>query len=345
MRSTSTGLRRIAMRAAVLAAGALWAATASAAGVAAVGDKSVAEQIFEAMVHDPGIKPGHRVAHAKGIVCEGMFEPSEGAAALSRAAHFRRESVPVIVRFSDGPADPFIADNSRNAGPRGMGVRFKLPGGGLTDVEGISHNGFAVGTGEEFLALLKAAAATDASQPHPWPVETFLAAHPRALKFVQETAVVPASFGTASYFSNNAFVFVNNNGVKRAGRYEFLPVDGARDLSDDEAKAMPPNFLSEELRKRLAKGPVKFRLVVQLANAGDPTNDSSLVWPDGRRTVEMGTISVTKIVADSDTAQKGLVFFPTALTDGIELSDDPLPQLRTTAYAMSFARRHQQTTE
>jgi len=32
---------------------------------------------------------------------------------------------------------------------------------------------------------VKAAAATDPSRPHPWPIEAFLAAHPRALKFVQ----------------------------------------------------------------------------------------------------------------------------------------------------------------
>src|SRR5262249_23387699 len=174
----------------------------------------------------------------------------------------------------------------------------------LTDVEGQAHNGFAVGTGEDFLALLKAAAATDPSRPHPWPIEDFLGAHPRALKFVQDNAVVPASFGTAAYFSNNAFVFVNKDGVKQAGRYQFLPVAGRRDLTDDEAKAMSPNFLLEELRTRLSNGPVQFRLVVQLANAGDPTNDASLVWSDDRRIVELGTISVTSVVADSDTAQR-----------------------------------------
>ena len=122
---------------------------------------------------------------------------------------------------------------------------------------------------------------------------------------------------------------------------QFLPVAGQHNLSDDEAKAMSVNFLSEELKTRLAKGPIEFRVVVQLANAGDPTNDASLVWPDDRRTVEMGTISITSVVADSDAAQRTLVFFPTTLTDGIELSDDPLPQLRTSAYAMSFARRQQ----
>ena len=154
-------------------------------------DDSLVQQIFDAMVHDPGTKPGYRVAHAKGIVCEGTFLSSTRAATLSKAAHFSGGSVPVTIRFSDGPADPFIPDNSHNAGPRGMAIRFSLPGGGMTDVEGLSHNGFAVGTGEEFLALLTAAGATDPSKPHPWPIEAFLAAHPRALKFVQDTAVVP----------------------------------------------------------------------------------------------------------------------------------------------------------
>ena len=57
----------------------------------------------------------------------------------------------------------------------------------------------------------------------------------------------------------------------------------------------------------------------------------------------MGTITIATIVQDSREAEKGLVFFPTSLTDGIELSDHPLPVLRTSAYAMSFARRQQKS--
>jgi catalase len=91
--SSSTGLGRIATGAAFLAAGALWAAAALGADTADAGDKSLAQQIFEAMAQDPGTKPGYRVAHAKGIVCEGTFVPSAGAAKLSKAAHFQRSSV------------------------------------------------------------------------------------------------------------------------------------------------------------------------------------------------------------------------------------------------------------
>jgi catalase len=345
MNFSSNAMQRLGAIAVLLAASALCAGAASGAGdqkanAEPATEKSLPQQIFDTM-QQAGAKPGYRTAHAKGIVCQGTFTPSKGAASLSKAAHFQGASVPVTVRFSNAAADPSTPDNSPNAGPRGIAIRFNLPGGGKTEIVALSHNGFVVGTGEEFLALQKAVVATDPSKPHPWPVEAFLGAHPVALKFVQESQVIPASYATQGYFSNNAFIFVNKAGVKQAGRYKILPVAGQHDLSDAEAKAKPANFLAEELAARLKSGPVKFRLFVQLANPGDPTNDGSLVWPDDRKTIEVGTISITSVVPNSDAVQKTLVFFPTTLTDGIELSDDPLPSLRTSVYVLSFAHRQQ----
>lgn len=329
---------------ALLAASALYAGAVSAVADQAPGaqssaGESLAQQIFDTMLK-AGAKPGYRVAHAKGIVCQGNFTPSKDAATLSKAAHFQGASVPVTIRFSNAAPDPSTPDNSPNAGARGIAIRFALPGGAQTDIVALSHNGF-VGNGEDFLALQKAAVATDPSKPHPWPIEAFLGAHPLALKFVQESQVLPASYGAEAFFSNNAFIFVNKAGVKQAGRYKILPASGEHNLSAAEAKTKSANFLSDELRTRLKSGPVRFRLVAQLPNPGDPTNDGSLVWPEDRRTIDLGTIVITSVVADSDTAQKTLVFFPTTLTDGIELSDDPLPSLRTTVYALSFAHRQQ----
>ncbi len=303
------------------------------------GDKDLAQQIFDLMVQMPGGKPGYRPVHAKGIVCQGTFAPTKDAATISKAAHFQGTPVPVTVRFSDGAPDPSIPDNSPDAGPRGMAIRFHLAGDGKADIVALSHNGFPVGTGEEFLALQQAVAATNPSQPHPWPIEAFLGARPLALKFVMESRVIPASFATESFFSNNSFVFVNKKGVKQAGRYQILPVAGQQNLNDAEAKARSVNFLVQELQTRLATGPVQFRLVVQLPNPGDPTHDSTLVWPDDRQAIDAGTISITSILADSAAAEKKLVFDPTHLTDGIELSDDPLPALRAEVYSLSAARR------
>jgi catalase len=197
-------MQRIAAGAALLAAGALWAGAASGAegqegGGEAAADKSLAQQIFDTMLQVPGTKAGYRLVHAKGVVCQGTFAPSKDAATLSKAAHFQGASVPITVRFSDGAPDPSIPDSSPGAGPRGMAIRFKLPDGGETDIVALSHNGFIVGTGEDFLALQKAIVATDPSKPHPWPIEAFIAAHPLALKFVQEIQVAPAS-GTQPFF-------------------------------------------------------------------------------------------------------------------------------------------------
>ena len=45
-------------------------------------------------------------------------------------------------------------------------------------------------------------------------------------------------------------------------------------------------------------------------------------------------------MADSDEAQKSLLFLPGLVTDGIEPSDDPLIGVRDGAYAESFSRRN-----
>ena len=322
----------ILVAAGMLAAqGGMWAAPQDA--------KDLAQQIFELMSHAPGAKHGYRAVHAKGIVCEGRYTPSGDAANFSRAAHFQGAAVPVTVRFSDGGADPAVADGSPDARPRGMGIEFKLRGGKSTFIVAISHNGFIVGTGEEFLALQKAIVATDPSKPHPWPIEAFLGSHPRALKFVQELKGTPESFATEAYYGNNAFRFVNADGKKQAGRYFIIPVAGQHYLDDAAAKAAAPNFLSDELRARLAKGPAKFKLLVQVAEPGDPTDDGSLVWPEERKKVDMGVITITSAVADSAAAEKDLLFDPAQLTDGIELGDDPLPALRSEVYMLSFMAR------
>jgi catalase len=310
---------------------------ATQAGLPAQSTPDLAQQIAEVMAQGPSGKAHQRFVHAKGIVCQGTFQASPSAAAISRAAHFNGETVPVTVRFSDGAPDTNVADNSSDAAPRGMAIRFGSGRG--TDIMAISHNGFIVGTGEDFLTLQKAIAATDSSKPHPWPIEAFLGSHPKALKFVQDLNQVPVSFATESFYSNNALIFANSKQQKQAGRYQIVPVNGSEYLNEATAKSMSPNFLSEELKTRLAKAPIRFRLLLQIADAGDQTNDGSLIWPEERKKVELGIITITSVVADSATAERQLAFDPTRLVDGIELSDDPLPKLRSRVYAYSVAGR------
>ena len=74
--------------------------------------------------------------------------------------------------------------------------------------------------------------------------------------------------------------------------------------------------------------------------ADDQTKDGSKPWPDDRKIVDLGVLTLDKSVPDSLDAQKKLLFLPTSLTDGIEESDDPLIDTRGEAYAVSFSRRN-----
>src|ERR1700712_4726472 len=124
---------------------ALAAIASGAAGFAAAPpavDQQLAQDILDTMLQVHGVQAGFRPVHAKGSVCEGTFTASKDASALSRAPHFQGSAVPVTVRFSDGAPDPHVPDFSPEAGPRGLAIRFMLPGGGKTDIVAMSHNGF-----------------------------------------------------------------------------------------------------------------------------------------------------------------------------------------------------------
>ena len=308
--------------------------------IVAAQEKSMPEQIADVMVQlSGGIHPGFRFTHAKGLVLTGSFMPAPSARSVSRAAHLTGGKVPVTVRFSDGTGNPEASDANPATSPRGMAIRFTLPKGGFTDIVSNSHNGFFVGTGEDFLTFLKAVAATKPDSPHPSPIEQFLGAHPRALKVIVDSKPLPKSFATLGFFGNNAFVFLDSAGTKRAGRYQILPVAGIHTLDSTAAAKLSPNYLFEELTRRIARGPIKYRVMVQLANPGDQTNDGSIVWPDDRKRVELGTLSLTKVAPHNEELQRSLTFNPIFITDGIQLSDDPFVPLRSAVYALSVAHR------
>jgi catalase len=62
-------------------------------------------------------------------------------------------------------------------------------------------------------------------------------------------------------------------------------------------------------------------------------------WPDERQQVTLGRLEVTGLAHDREQGGDILVFDPTRVTDGIELSDDPILRFRPHAYAESVLRR------
>lgn len=299
---------------------------------------ALAAQLLEALDALSGVHPGFRPAHAKGTFCSGTFVPSPEAASLTRAPHANRPSVPVVVRFSDSTGLPDVADNnSQLASPRGMAVRFYLADHVHTDIIAHSHHGFPVRTGEEFLTLLRAAA--DAGRGEPAAIGAFLAAHPRARQFVEAPKPVPSSFAREAYFALNAFRFTNAAGQSRFGRFRLRPQAGTEHLSAADAAAKSANFLFDEIDRRLAGGPVRFDVLVQLAADGDDVADGSVAWPDDRPLVTFGTVTLTARADDAGPELRKLIFDPVPKVDGIDPSADPLIGVRSDVYILSGRRR------
>jgi len=289
---------------------------------------------------DGGIHPGFRPAHAKGILLAGLFTPSSEASSLTTATHINRHSTPVTVRFSDFAGIPTVPDNDpQSASPRGCAIRFHLAEHVHTDIVAHSVDSFPAHTAEEFLDFLNALIATDPAGPHPNAIEQFLGTHPAALTFVQIPKPIPTSFARESFFAVSAFRFTNAQGVSRYGRYRVLPVAGNEHLDEAGAAAQTPNFLFDEIQERLAKGPVKFRIVVQLAEDGDTVDDATVRWPEDRPQRSFGEISLTETTPHNAREQQQVIFDPIPRVDGIEASADPLFEPRANVYLIAGRRR------
>src|SRR5262245_17427838 len=244
-----------------------------------------------------GIHTGFRPVHAKGQMYAGSFTPSRDATNLTRAAHAARPTTPITVRFSLAAGIPSVADNDpTGSSPQAIAVRFHLGEHLHTDIIAHSINGFPTRTGEEFLEFIRAAAASGPGAPSPPPIAEFLATHPAAKAFVEAPHRIPASYASQPYFAVTAFKFTNQHGESRFGRFRIVPEAEVKFLTSEVAATRPADFLAAEMSERLARGAVKFRVVVQLTEPGDEVAESTVQWPESRPQVEFGTLSITERV-------------------------------------------------
>jgi catalase len=173
-----------------------------------------------------------------------------------------------------------------------------------------------------------------------WRLPLYLARHPGMLAPLQAnfpSLAPPESYATIPYYAIHAFRFVDTDGDQRYVRYTWLPHAREAHLSLRTAKARGRDYLQEEIRERLADATVRFTLELQEAGPGDDPDDPSSRWPEDRPRVNAGTLEITEV--DDATDDNTLVFDPVNVTDGIELSDDPILRFRPAAYDESIKRR------
>lgn len=293
----------------------------------------LSQQVVDELNRLFGFHEGFRTVHAKGCFLRGLFRASPAAARMTRAPHFQGGVVEVTARFSNGAGNPRLPDFLPDV--RGLAVSFHLPAGQRTDIVAATLPRFPVRSPEGALALARA---LRPRLTQPLRMGVFLWRHPEFLRslpaILRSVLRLPASYATVRYYAIHAYTWTSPYGGLRHVRYRWVP---EQELGRGWLRALLAgrDYLQRDLSTRLARGPVRLHLQVQVARPGDPVTDPSAVWPEDREIVTVGTLELSALSAE----EGAYVFDPLRITEGIGLSDDPVLHFRREAYTVSAGRR------
>ena len=283
---------------------------------------------------------GFRRAHAKGVCVAGYFEGNGQGVALSRARLFAPVRTPFIGRMSIGGGSPYGLD--AKARVRSMALQFNSDDGQQWRMAMNNFPLFAVSSVQAFYEQTVANAPDPATgKPDPAKVAAFAAAHPEFARFADWAKNTPwsTSWANTTYHSVNTFRFTNSAGEQHHVRWSMQPQTAFVAMSPEEREAADDNFLTEDLMTRLAQGPLRWEMVVTLAEPGDSITDPSQTWPEDRQKVTVGTVVIERASPQTTGACRDINYDPLILPTGVDGSEDPLLAARSAVYSVSFNRR------
>jgi len=312
----------------------------AATPAAAQPDPETIVNAFEAVL---GPIRTHRPSHPKGLCAAGHFTATPDGTRLSVAPVFSGQRNTALIRFGVAGANPNASDSAR--GTRGLSIRFESPSGDLFEMANISAPVFGAMHPQAFVdGLLSRANDPATGRPSPERAAayaTYLAANPSVGnqgRYIAANAP-PVSFATTPYWGVNTFLFRGQDGQVRPARWVFEPRAGVMRLTAEQMQSMGANFLADELRRRVAAGPVEFDMVLQFPGQGDDLLNPTIAWPDDRPRTVVGRLTVTAVEAGPGGPCDPISFMILDQAPGIEMSDDPILQVRAAAYAVSLSRR------
>lgn len=298
------------------------------------------DKVVSALENTFGVTPGERRNHIKGTCAAGEFIGTTEAAVYSRSPLFSGKPVPVVARFSLAGGNPKVPDTAKSG--RGMALEFRLPNASLHHMTMLNTPVFGAATPKTFLDLMVATQPDPATgKPDPEKVKAFKASHPdnAAQAAFLANNNPPTNYANSSYWGIHTFKFIGRDNKTTLVRWRFVPQDGEQRLSDDALKSSPPNFLEQALIDRVKSGPVRYDMMLTIGMPGDPENDPTLAWPDERKQVKAGTLTITSAMPQKGAACEKINYDPLTMADGIEPTNDPVLLFRSPAYALSFAKR------
>lgn len=306
----------------------------------AAGNEVTADQAVSALENTFGVHPGERRNHIKGTCAAGEFVGSTEAHAYTRSALFSGQPVPVVARFSLPGGNPRVSDNAKI--PRGLALEFRLADGRLQHMTMLNTPVFGAASPQTFFDDIVARKPDPATgKPDPEKIRAFRASHPDSLPQAEFLARnnPPPSWANSSYFGIHTFKFVNSENQVTLVRWRFVPQDGEKQMSDDELKSSPPDFLEQRLVERVRHGPVRWDMMLTIGRPGDAEDNPTVSWPADRKELKAGTLSISSATPQEGAECEKINFDPLVMADGIAPTNDPVLLFRSSAYAISFGKR------
>jgi catalase len=323
-------------------------------------DTSVAKQLVEAIIGNlPAPVPGKRPVHTIGIGVKGEFVASDVAPTYCIAEHFKGQTIPVSVRFSNGMGGPEQHDGWSDV--RGMAARFHLPDGTASDLIATTLGEFFVRDVADFFEFAKVAKLEPYRRRHwllkiadflqlkvpprnPYPNETqsvdagalrYADRHRFSQLGIFQVGLIgaPESYVRASYHAVHTFWVTGPDGARRPVRFSWQPVAGVRNIGAEDVSR--DKYLFKEIEDRLKRWPARFMLMMTIGEEGDALDDPTKPWPSTRIRIAMGTLTLTEVPENQEAAGERISFNPCRLAPGIEASNDPILEARRSAYEVS----------
>lgn len=223
-----------------------------------------------------------------------------------------------------------------------MALEFRLPEGRVQHMTMLNTPVFGAVNPQSFLDMIVAARPDPATgRPDPEKLKAYRASHPDNLAQTQflDRNNPPVSYANSAYFGIHTFKFINKDGKTTLVRWQFVPQDEEKRLSDDDLKTADPNFLESALIGRAKQGPIRWDMVMTIGEPGDPETNPTLAWPDTRSKVKVGTLTITSAMPQKGAECERVNFDPLVMADGIDATDDPVLRFRSPTYATPFAKR------
>lgn len=305
---------------------------------------SMVNQGMHVMEKYTGVVPGYRRAHARGHGFSGYFEATPEVAELTTAEHFQGGRIPTIVRLSNAAGSPYAPDlgSPRQGATLGLAIAFELASGAYTTWGAPNISSFPARTAQEFITLTTATRRSRLTgRPSSFRLVAFAFQNRHLIPGLKSILHHPPvrSFAATQFNGLHAYYLVRADGTRQAFRYHWVPtIHGGPNVTREYAALWPPQYLIEEMKQRLRRGPVQWNLVFDLAEDSDPTDDQTIPWPASRPKLKAGVLTLTDEHSDQQAIEQ-MVFDPMNVVPGIECSDDPILTYRSLIYQESHARR------